>query len=254
MGVEIPLLLSPVIPPGNMRGARTGACTLGGVVSLTTPEHGDLTAADRDTVTELSALPGGWSAEQDHPDLAVYAVERPPRVRTLVDIFQETCQHHPETVAIQGEDDEITYQELEELVDIQAQRLWDRGIGRGDRVGIRVPSGTTDLYVAILATLAAGAAYVPVDADDRTLERRRSGRRPRWRPSSGPDFRWVRGPPSPRAIRDHRAPRTMRGSSSPPARPARPREWRSLTAAQRPWSTLKLSCTCATAPWARRTG
>lgn len=157
----------------------------GGVVSLTTPEHGDLTAADRDTVTELSALPGGWSAEQDHPDLAVYAVERPPRVRTLVDIFQETCQHHPETVAIQGEDDEITYQELEELVDIQAQRLWDRGIGRGDRVGIRVPSGTTDLYVAILATLAAGAAYVPVDADDRTLERRRSGRRPRWRPSSG---------------------------------------------------------------------
>lgn len=188
MGVEIPLLLSPVIPPGNMRGARTGACTLGGVVSLTTPEHGDLTAADRDTVTELSALPGGWSAEQDHPDLAVYAVERPPRVRTLVDIFQETCQHHPETVAIQGEDDEITYQELEELVDIQAQQLWDRGIGRGDRVGIRVPSGTTDLDVAILATLAAGAAYVPVDADDQTLERRRSGQRPRWRPSSARTF------------------------------------------------------------------
>ena len=41
-----------------------------------------------------------------------------------------------------------------------------RGIGRGDRIGIRMPSGSYALYVAILSTLAAGAAYVPVDADD----------------------------------------------------------------------------------------
>ena len=45
----------------------------------------------------------------------------------------------------------------------RAQRL---GIGRGDRVGVRVKSGTTDLYVAILGILLSGAAYVPVDADD----------------------------------------------------------------------------------------
>ncbi len=83
-----------------------------------------------------------------------------------MDILQDTSSQYPGTVAIQGADDEITYEDLEELVDIQAQRLWDRGIGRGDRVGIRVPSGTTDLYVAILSTLAAGAAYVPVDFDE----------------------------------------------------------------------------------------
>jgi len=43
------------------------------------------------------------------------------------------------------------------------------GIGRGDRVGITVPRGV-DLVVAVLATLAAGAAYVPLDPtypDDR---------------------------------------------------------------------------------------
>lgn len=45
-------------------------------------------------------------------------------------------------------------------------RLAEAGVGLGDRVGIRVPSGTNDLYVAILAVLAAGAAYVPVDAED----------------------------------------------------------------------------------------
>ena len=40
------------------------------------------------------------------------------------------------------------------------------GVGPGDKVGVRVPSGTTDLYVAILGIISAGAAYVPVDADD----------------------------------------------------------------------------------------
>ena len=42
-------------------------------------------------------------------------------------------------------------------------------IGRGDRVGIRVPSGTVDLYIAVLGTLLAGAAYVPVDFADPVL-------------------------------------------------------------------------------------
>src|SRR5207342_2619070 len=39
-------------------------------------------------------------------------------------------------------------------------------IGGGDRVGVRIRSGTLDLYVAIMGILVAGAAYVPVDADD----------------------------------------------------------------------------------------
>jgi hypothetical protein len=33
------------------------------------------------------------------------------------------------------------------------------------KVGVRIPSGTNDLYIAILA-LYVRAAYVPVDADD----------------------------------------------------------------------------------------
>ena len=40
------------------------------------------------------------------------------------------------------------------------------GIGRGDGVGVRIKSGTSDLYVAIVGVLTAGAAYVPVDAED----------------------------------------------------------------------------------------
>ncbi|MDQ4113165.1 MAG: AMP-binding protein, partial [Actinomycetota bacterium] len=47
-----------------------------------------------------------------------------------------------------------------------AAELNAAGIGPGDKVGLRIASGTTDLYVAILGILCAGAAYVPVDADD----------------------------------------------------------------------------------------
>src|SRR3712207_7120015 len=45
-------------------------------------------------------------------------------------------------------------------------RLAAAGVGRGDRVGVRAQSGSADLYLTVLAVLAAGAAYVPVDPDD----------------------------------------------------------------------------------------
>ncbi|MEJ7832113.1 MAG: AMP-binding protein, partial [Nocardioides sp.] len=62
--------------------------------------------------------------------------------------------------------DRLTYAELESAADDLAAELHAVGVGPGDRVGVRIRSGTTDLYVAILGVLVAGAAYVPVDADD----------------------------------------------------------------------------------------
>jgi non-ribosomal peptide synthetase-like protein len=60
----------------------------------------------------------------------------------------------------------LSYRRLADEVDALRDELSARGIGPGDRVGVRIESGTAELYIAILATLAAGAAYVPVDADD----------------------------------------------------------------------------------------
>ncbi|MDQ3579553.1 MAG: AMP-binding protein, partial [Actinomycetota bacterium] len=51
-------------------------------------------------------------------------------------------------------------------VDALRETFAAAGIGIGDRVGVRVPSGTALLYAGILAILATGAAYVPVDFDD----------------------------------------------------------------------------------------
>lgn len=89
-----------------------------------------------------------------------------PEARTLIDILYDTARRYPDAPAIDDGDVQLTYAEL--ITDIEDSVAWlaARGIGRGDRIGIRMPSGSYALYVAILATLATGAAYVPVDADD----------------------------------------------------------------------------------------
>lgn len=86
--------------------------------------------------------------------------------RTLLDILRETTARHPEASAIEDSRGAISYRELMARVIATAARLQLAGVRRGDRVGIRMPSGSRDLYVSILAVIAAGAAYVPVDADD----------------------------------------------------------------------------------------
>jgi non-ribosomal peptide synthetase-like protein len=89
-----------------------------------------------------------------------------PSPRTLIDILNETAARYPDAAALDDGTVQLTYGELIGDIEASVQWLAARGIGRGDRIGIRMPSGSYSLYVAILATLAAGAAYVPVDADD----------------------------------------------------------------------------------------
>jgi non-ribosomal peptide synthetase-like protein len=86
--------------------------------------------------------------------------------RTLVDVLNETVRQHRDATAIDDGNAALTYGQLSAAVDRVAGRLSVAGVGGGDRVGIRMPSGSLDLYVAILGALAVGAAYVPVDHDD----------------------------------------------------------------------------------------
>ncbi|MDC0768914.1 Pls/PosA family non-ribosomal peptide synthetase [Streptomyces sp. HD] len=86
--------------------------------------------------------------------------------RTLVDVFEASVRSYPDEPALDDGTTSLTYRALAVEVERLRRRLAVCGVGLGDRVGVRVPSGTNDLYVAILAVLAAGAAYVPVDAED----------------------------------------------------------------------------------------
>ncbi|HEX4246613.1 MAG TPA: Pls/PosA family non-ribosomal peptide synthetase [Pseudonocardia sp.] len=97
---------------------------------------------------------------------ALYPAALAPARRTLLDVLAGTAARYPHEAAVDAGGTVLTYRRLAEEIDTVRRRLAGAGIGVGDRVGVRISSGTAELYVAILAVLAAGAAYVPVDADD----------------------------------------------------------------------------------------
>lgn len=81
-------------------------------------------------------------------------------------ILRETTQRHPQASALDDGQGALSYRELMACAIAAAVRLQLAGVHRGDRVGVRMASGSRELYISILAVLAAGGAYVPVDADD----------------------------------------------------------------------------------------
>jgi len=67
--------------------------------------------------------------------------------RTLVDILLATVEATPDAPALDNGADALTYTEFLDGCEGVAVELADLGVGRGDRVGVRVSSGTLDLYV-----------------------------------------------------------------------------------------------------------
>ncbi|MEV7415463.1 Pls/PosA family non-ribosomal peptide synthetase [Streptomyces sp. NPDC089919] len=98
--------------------------------------------------------------------MALFGGQSAPAVRTLLDVLRATATACPDEPALDDGTVVLSYAELMAAVERQRRRLAEAGVGLGDRVGVRVPSGTNELYVGILAVLAVGAAYVPVDAED----------------------------------------------------------------------------------------
>lgn len=103
---------------------------------------------------------------QLHTVSALRRAEAAPPARTLVEVLAETAARNPDAPAVATADRTLTYTELLVEIDRSVHDLRAAGVRRGDRVGVRMPSGTWELYLTILAVLHAGAAYVPVDADD----------------------------------------------------------------------------------------
>ncbi|GAC1492446.1 MAG: non-ribosomal peptide synthetase [Pseudarthrobacter sp.] len=111
------------------------------------------------------------------PDVAVSAPDelfRPqlpglplaPPERTLMAILEDSAARFPEASALDDGRRSLSYADLMASVRAKGRELQAAGLGAGDRIGVRIPSGTNELYISILATLYIGAAYVPVDADD----------------------------------------------------------------------------------------
>ncbi|MFE2879586.1 Pls/PosA family non-ribosomal peptide synthetase [Streptomyces roseus] len=119
-----------------------------------TPGHGDPTLLDDNDAREESGK------------FARFSAGPAASTRTLVDIFETSVRAYPDELALDDGTAQLTYRALAVEVERRRRALAAAGVGLGDRVGVRVPSGTNELYAAILAVLTAGAAYVPVDAED----------------------------------------------------------------------------------------
>ncbi|MEU5344365.1 amino acid adenylation domain-containing protein [Streptomyces sp. NPDC020766] len=84
-------------------------------------------------------------------------------VSTVLELIDREVASHPRTPAVREAGREVTYAELDRLADTVAGRLVrEFGIVRGDVVLIAARAGV-DFTAAVLGTLRAGAAYLPVD-------------------------------------------------------------------------------------------
>ena len=170
---------------------------------------------------ELAGLPGA-------PE-PVTVSERGER---LDDLVARSVRERPEAEAVVAADRRLTYAELDTASRQVAAALAATGAGPGDLVAVALPKGWQQVP-AVLGTLRAGAAYVPVDPERAAGPAGRAGRRQRRPggahrtrpvplPAGVPPWRWASCGPArtgPRRWRTGPRP-TSRTSSTPRARPA----------------------------------
>ncbi|MGW0036417.1 amino acid adenylation domain-containing protein [Gordonia sp. NPDC003376] len=80
------------------------------------------------------------------------------------DLLDAIRSHPAGAAAVVGDGERLTYGELVERADEFAARLRAGGVRDGDRVAL-IMGRSADTIVAMLGTLIAGAAYVPIDPD-----------------------------------------------------------------------------------------
>lgn len=89
----------------------------------------------------------------------------PPKTyntKNLIEKFEENVLNNPNNIAIKYENEKYTYNELNVLANKFAKYLRDKGLKRGDRVGLCFDR-SSQLLISLLGILKIGAAYVPLD-------------------------------------------------------------------------------------------
>jgi natural product biosynthesis luciferase-like monooxygenase protein len=103
--------------------------------------------------------------EEEHQRLRTWGrgprQELPPEP-TILHTIQQGCARHPQRMALHAGQESLTYQELDVRANRLAHLLRERGVRRGDLVGLCLPREAS-LLVSLLAVFKCGAAYVPLD-------------------------------------------------------------------------------------------
>jgi amino acid adenylation domain-containing protein/FkbH-like protein len=87
-----------------------------------------------------------------------------PHDKLIHELFEAQARRIPGVPAVVYQDRSLSFGALNAMSNQLARHLREAGIGSGELVGICMERGI-DVMIAILATLKAGAAYVPLDPD-----------------------------------------------------------------------------------------
>ncbi|MFH8381576.1 amino acid adenylation domain-containing protein [Kitasatospora sp. NPDC018058] len=85
-----------------------------------------------------------------------------PAATTVHELVERQARRAPVAVAVRCGDSELTYGELDARADRLAAHLAARGLAPGGRAAVALGRGT-EVYVALLAVLKTGAAFVPLE-------------------------------------------------------------------------------------------
>jgi len=116
-----------------------------------------------DSSRPVSALPLLTADERRYLIAAPNAtVAEYPRDMTLPEVIDAQVAANPHACAIVADDRSLSYEELSTRAEAFARRLRASGVQPGTFVGICLER-SSDMFVALLGVLRAGAAYVPLD-------------------------------------------------------------------------------------------
>lgn len=84
-----------------------------------------------------------------------------PSKQTIIELFEEQAQLHPDTIAVVYHHDKLSYCELKKQVDSFSAYLISIGVKKGDIVCTLLPRSTS-LIVSMLSIMKCGAIYLPI--------------------------------------------------------------------------------------------
>jgi amino acid adenylation domain-containing protein len=82
--------------------------------------------------------------------------------KSIIDYFKEQVEAYPQKIAVENENEQISYKELDEKSNIIANFLISQGIKSSDLVGLSLHRNPI-MLAALLGVLKSGAGYVPLD-------------------------------------------------------------------------------------------
>ncbi|TRX27556.1 amino acid adenylation domain-containing protein [Flavobacterium franklandianum] len=82
---------------------------------------------------------------------------------TIHDLFTEQSEIHPNSIALEFEDKQVSYAELNTIANQMANYFWSQGLRPGQIVAVSLDR-TPELTASLFAILKCGAAYLPLDS------------------------------------------------------------------------------------------